>query len=232
MSNTQGYYNTTGGSYDTDRIIKYPHYYKLLYDSAVSIVEPYIHGKKALEVGCGTGMVMERLRDSTQSLIGIDNSRTMLNEARRKGLDVREADANQLLPFSDNAFDVVYSFKVLGHVERIGPLIQEATRITQNGGHLILEFYNAWSIRRLISFLSAEDVYTRFDSYWGAKKYLPPMCTVEKVTGIRIISPTGHLYRIPILRSVLCWLERFLARTPLVYFASFLVLVCRVHKQK
>jgi len=54
------------------------------------------------------------------------------------------------IPFPDARFDVVYSFKVLAHVERIREALAEMARVLRPGGYLLAEFYNPLSLRGLI----------------------------------------------------------------------------------
>jgi len=60
-----------------------------------------------LDVGCGSGAVMENLSDMFE-LKGVDIDPLEVGKARRRGLDVVEGDAMKL-PFADGSFDLVYS---------------------------------------------------------------------------------------------------------------------------
>ncbi|MBN1390379.1 MAG: class I SAM-dependent methyltransferase [Candidatus Thermoplasmatota archaeon] len=60
-----------------------------------------------LEVGCGSGMVMENLSDILE-VKGIDLDPAEVGNARKRGMDVIEGDGGKL-PFADGSFDLVYS---------------------------------------------------------------------------------------------------------------------------
>src|SRR5205085_155292 len=127
-----------------------------------------------LEVGCGTGLLLERF-GAFANAKGIDLSPRMLDRARARGLDVREGSATKL-PFDDAQFDVTVSFKVLAHVGDIGRALSEMVRVTRPGGVVLAEFYNPWSFRGLLKrlgpagrisrFTKEDAVYTRFDAPW------------------------------------------------------------------
>lgn len=94
---------------------------------------------KILDAGCGTGAVLQRLRDYGESY-GIDSSEEALEFCRRRGLDhVIEASVTDL-PFADHFFDIVISLDVLYHlwVESDLEALKELYRVLRNGGILIL----------------------------------------------------------------------------------------------
>src|SRR4029077_18302752 len=102
-----------------------------------------------LECGCGTGLILERVARFARTAKAIDLSPRMLQAARERGLDVREASVTAI-PFADRSFDVCCSFKVLAHVPDIGRALAEMARVTRPGGVVIAEFYNPVSIRGAI----------------------------------------------------------------------------------
>jgi SAM-dependent methyltransferase len=64
-------------------------------------------GEAILDVGCGDGALTEKILELGASVVGIDNSLSMIGAARARGLDARLMDAAQL-KFSE-AFDAVFS---------------------------------------------------------------------------------------------------------------------------
>jgi ubiquinone/menaquinone biosynthesis C-methylase UbiE len=160
----------------------------------------------------------------------------MLEGARARGLDVREASVTAI-PFDDASFDVTCSFKVLAHVPEIGRAIAEMARVTRPGGVVIAEFYNPLSLRGLVKRIGPAGaisdarresaVYTRFDAPWEVPRILPPSLRFETARGVRIVTPTARVMRVPILRSVVRRLEHRLADTRAAFFAGFYVAVLR-----
>ncbi|HEX9943584.1 MAG TPA: class I SAM-dependent methyltransferase [Thermoanaerobaculia bacterium] len=88
-----------------------------------------------LEVGCGTGMIYERLVPrlvTKERYTGVDVSEEMLAIGRRKHPEARFLLGDGYgLQFGDGVFDVVLSFEVLGHVPQIGPFLRELVRVTR-----------------------------------------------------------------------------------------------------
>lgn len=160
-------------------------------------------GRKVLEAGCGTGLIMSRLRPHVASVTGVDLSARMLEQAARRGLAVVQGSVTAL-PFPDGAFDAVCSFKVLAHVAEIERALAELSRVTRPGGHLVLEFYNPWSFRWLVKRLKPptaispdthdEAVYTRYDTLGTIRRALPPGHRVVDVRGVRVVTPLSQAF--------------------------------------
>jgi SAM-dependent methyltransferase/DNA-binding transcriptional ArsR family regulator len=97
-----------------------------------------------LDIGTGTGRVLEILAPRVEHALGIDQSREMLSIARvnleRAGLgngSVRLGDMYQLaLP--DSSFDAVVVHQVLHYADRPAAAIAEAARVLRPNGVLIL----------------------------------------------------------------------------------------------
>jgi ubiquinone/menaquinone biosynthesis C-methylase UbiE len=229
----QTYYDEFSAGYENERSKRY---HRFLDESEVRIARPYCEGRDVLEVGCGTGLIMERLKEFSRSVVGVDLSAGMLEKARERGLTVHQGDATAL-PFEDGLFDTVVSFKVLAHVQGIRAALSEAARVTRPGGHLVLEFYNSQSIRTLVKRLKPahavaesttdEHVYTRFDSLHDIRGYLPFNAHIKQVTGIRCLAPSYHFWNLPVVGSFTEFVERHVQPTPLSRIGGFLVVVAQ-----
>jgi ubiquinone/menaquinone biosynthesis C-methylase UbiE len=88
-----------------------------------------------LEVGCGTGLVYERLVPrliANQRYTGVDVSERMLEIGRAAFPQARLlAGDGYGLRFAEGAFDAVLCFEVLGHLPEIGPLLREMVRVAR-----------------------------------------------------------------------------------------------------
>jgi len=234
---TREYYDEFASGYEAERGANRPDgYHALVDDLEVGLVEKYGAGGDVLECGVGTGLLLERIAKFARSARGIDLSPKMLERARGRGLDVREATVTRI-PFDAATFDVTCAFKVLAHVPEIGPALAEMSRVTRAGGVVLAEFYNPLSVRGLVkrlgpagrvSHATREDaVYTRFDAPWVVPRLLPPSLRLEAARGVRIVTPVAAAMRVPVVRDLLRGLERRLADTRAAFFAGFYVAVLR-----
>ena len=105
-------------------------------------------GFRLLELPAGTGRVAIPLAASGATVVGGDISENMLRAAldkkRREGVThAHFAQLNGLgLPFADNTFDAVTSFKFFHLVpnELKRAFVEEMARVTKPGGKVIIEF--------------------------------------------------------------------------------------------
>ena len=91
---------------------------------------------KVLDVGCGTGAVMNFLRARGYDTHGVDMSETALAYCRQKGLQVARSTADHI-DFPDATFDIVFALDVLEHIDNAAEAVIEIKRILRPGGLLI-----------------------------------------------------------------------------------------------
>jgi SAM-dependent methyltransferase len=204
----------------------------MLDELEAGFVEKYGASKDVLEVGCGTGLVLQRIAQFAETAKGIDLSPGMLEKAKARGLDVCEGSATEL-PFEDNSFDVTCSFKVLAHIPAIDQALSEMARVTKPGGVVLAELYNPWSFRGLLRALgparrigstkNESDVFTRFDSPVKAEQMTPPGCDFDGARGVRIVTPAARIVDTPVIGRAFYQAEKLLADTPLRAFAGFYI---------
>lgn len=94
---------------------------------------------KVLEIGSGTGKVTNAIAPHVDSIIGIDNSSDMINEAilGYPNLQFIKMDAHQLL-FPENHFDLVCARMVFHHLANPVQAAREALRVLKPRGRLVL----------------------------------------------------------------------------------------------
>jgi ubiquinone/menaquinone biosynthesis C-methylase UbiE len=231
---TQDYYDEFAGWYERERG---KGYHQLIDDLEVDLIERYGRGADVLEAGCGTGLILERVSRFADEAVGFDLSAGMLAHARARSLNVVQATVTDI-PFPDERFDVVYSVKVLPHVEPIREALAELARVTRRGGYLLLEFYNTLSLRYLVKRLKPEHaisdtvkdsaVFTRYDNLADVRSYLPPGCHIVTLRGVRIVTLTAGLHRLPTVGPLLRKVERTIADAPLLRrLGGFLIVVAQ-----
>ena len=227
----RSYYDTFSETYEAKR---HYGYHQFLDDAEFGLIEGYCPNADVLEVGCGTGLILQRAAAHAKKAVGVDISPGMLEHAKRRGLDVYEGTATEL-PFEDESFDLVYSFKVLAHVEGIAQALEEMKRATRPGGRIVAEFYNRASLRTLVKALKPgtrigskgdttdDDVFTRYDSLPDIEAISPSGLRLETTHGIRIASPLALPFDVPGFGRVWAGFEKALMQTPLKRFGGFLV---------
>lgn len=223
------YYDEFARHYDERRSRGY---HKLIDDQAAELVRRVGDGKEVLEVGCGTGLILERIAKFASRAEGVDVSPGMAERARKRGLAVRVADATTL-PYPDASFDVACSFKVLAHVRQFDEALREMLRVVRPGGHLVFDIYNRRSLRYAAKRLFgpkptsqkfAEDaIYTRFTTPEELERALPEGTRLVSRSGIRIATPHAALLRMPLLGAAWAQLEWALMSTPLAVLGGFVV---------
>jgi ubiquinone/menaquinone biosynthesis C-methylase UbiE len=230
----RAYYDDFASWYERERHLPY---HRMLDDLEVSLVERYATGKDVLEVGCGTGLILQRTAQFARRAAGIDLSGRMLQKAQQRGLRVVQASATAL-PMATASLDVAYSFKVLPHIPDIQGVLREMARVVRPGGWVLAEFYNARSLRRLVKAVKPpsavsdsthdEHVFTRYDDATAIRSYLPPELDWVDTRGIRVITPVAKVLELPLLGAAVRWAEHRLADLPGARSAGgFLVACCR-----
>lgn len=228
-TDNKSYYDAFSEGYDDKR---HHGYHKLIDEQAVELVRRVGEGKRILEVGCGTGLILKDVATFAEYAYGIDISPGMLSKAEERGLNVEVADATSL-PFEDNSFDVVYSFKVLAHIEDWELCMKEIMRVLRPGGHMVIDVYNKNSVRYLLKVLGGPrktssnfDEKAIFTRFWGvdeAKENMPEGTELVSLSGIRLCTLLPAMLRIPIVGKTLEKMEWRFMDTSFAKFAGFTV---------
>lgn len=90
---------------------------------------------RILDLGCGTGLLLEDLGKRGGLVVGIDASEKMLGAAnvRNAKAELVLADADHL-PFKDASFDCVVSVTLLQNIPEPSTCVAEAARVLKKGG--------------------------------------------------------------------------------------------------
>lgn len=125
-------------------------------------VEP---GDRVLDLACGTGELLARIArtGAGADLAGVDLSTGMVEQARRKLVDIsdvqiEQADAHDL-PFGDDAFDVVVCANTFHYFTHPETVLAEARRVLRPDGRVILLDWcrDYWTCRLMDAVLSRVD---------------------------------------------------------------------------
>lgn len=84
--------------------------------------------RRVLDAGCGRGEFAERLAREGIDVVAVDQSERMVELTRKRGVDARVADV-QDLPFEDAEFDVAAANFMLYHVPDVHRALAELARV-------------------------------------------------------------------------------------------------------
>lgn len=218
------YYDKYGADYHQERSNTY--YYSFINEIETSIIEKIGVGKKTLEIGCGTGIILKQVSNIAAEAWGMDLSSGMLENAREMGLNVIEGNAISI-PFPDNSFDIIYSFKVLPHVIEIEKAMAEISRVLKSDGTAVLEFYNPLSLKGLANRVSGalNKVFITYHTPSQVKTLVSTHFNIDEIVGARIITPIAFIHKIPVISSAVKFIEKALSRTFMARFSGYYIVV-------
>jgi SAM-dependent methyltransferase len=100
----------------------------------------------ALDVGCGTGALAERLAAAGYEMTGVDPSDGMLEILRRRCPAVNAVVASGAeLPFAPDSFDLVLTVATMHHIATPGAVrrtLAEMVRVSRPGGRILIWDHN------------------------------------------------------------------------------------------
>lgn len=143
--------------------LKFPGTYFLAYRDLRSIFAEHLHGKNALDFGCGTGRSTRFLHELGFEVIGVDISEAMVAQARKQDPQgayrlVAEGDFSAL---KKSAYDLVFSAFTFDNVPTMGQkavLFRRMRRLLSARG-------------RIISLVSTPDIYVHEWASFSTKDY-------------------------------------------------------------
>lgn len=107
-------------------------HHRIDYDSIIELIAP---DASVLDLGCGTGGLLARLRDrGYRQLLGVEIDEQAILACVRRGIGVVHADINRGLPtFADHQFDYVILSQTLQAVTDVERVLRDMLRIGKRG---------------------------------------------------------------------------------------------------
>jgi 2-polyprenyl-3-methyl-5-hydroxy-6-metoxy-1,4-benzoquinol methylase len=139
---------------------KGPYHWKALYGEGWMRSSPRLHARydipirllssrlnlensTGLDVGCGDGVLLYKIRKLGGDIVGLDTSETGLQLAKEQ-LETRGVLSTRLInsscyemPFDDGRFDYVTSVELIEHLQDVNRFLREVRRILRPGGWFV-----------------------------------------------------------------------------------------------
>lgn len=100
----------------------------------------------ALDVGCGTGVLAQRLARIGYAVVGVDPSEGMLEIMRERSPEIRAVNASGTsLPFDDDSFDLVLTVAAMHHIadpDDVRQTLAEMVRVCKPSGRVLIWDHN------------------------------------------------------------------------------------------
>ncbi len=144
-------------------------YWQELFNFKTGLVRRFSNNARVIELGCGTGEIASQVADFAAKVVGIDFSRKMLEEARKRhkksNLVFRYADITKTgLP--SEYYDVAFSFSTMYNIKNVNSALREINRILKIRGIFVLDLGNSNSLVNWLPFSSATG--RQHDYYYSA----------------------------------------------------------------
>ena len=176
-------------------------------------------GVRALELGCGTGVFLEKVAVHGAQITGIDLSADLLARCATRmsgvaGITLVRGNA-QRMPFPDGAFDAVYGSSILHHLD-LDAALAEVARVLRPGGRMAFAEPNLLNPQVVVMFklgltkayfgVSPDEMaFTRFHAARSARRAGLASVTVRPFDFLHPATPAGALGAVSRLGR---WLER------------------------
>lgn len=112
-----------------------------------------VEGLRVLDLGCGDGVLTERLAGAGADVVGVDASPDMVVAAKDRGVDARVMDGAAL--DLDGGFDVVFSNAALHWMTDPDAVIAGVRRALRPGGRFVGEFGGHGNVAAIRTALAA-----------------------------------------------------------------------------
>ena len=144
-----------------------------------------LKNKKVLEVGAGSGLLQDIVEDYT----GLD----IASSARRFFHKPFVQASATHMPFPDNSFDALWSFRVIEHIPNPERALLEIRRVVKPGGYILLDVAN--DVDRYAAQGYRVRPYSDFDLWGKIKKASIPIADSNAINNL-------YTHQIRLLRSL------------------------------
>lgn len=97
-----------------------------------------------LDCGCGNGECTLKFatKIGTQNIFGIEIAKELIDQPKQRGINVQQADLNDIFPFKNESIDVLIANQVIEHLYNTNNFIGEIYRVLRRGGYAVISTEN------------------------------------------------------------------------------------------
>jgi 2-polyprenyl-6-hydroxyphenyl methylase/3-demethylubiquinone-9 3-methyltransferase len=160
-------------------------------------------GKRAVDVGCGGGILTEALAHQGADALGIDLSEDLVDVADLHGLETgatanyQKISAEALADQDSAGFDLVTCMEMLEHVPDPGAIIAACAKLVKPGGKVFFSTLNRQPKAYLLAIVAAEHVLQMLPKgTHDYKTFIKPseLCKVARSAGLALQGMVGIEY--------------------------------------
>jgi len=133
-------------TWSPETYLRHGAFVSLLGEPVVQILAPKA-GERILDLGCGEGILTEKIIESGADVLGMDNSAELIEGAQHRGLKVVCMDALEMK--FDNEFDAVFSNAALHWMSPLSKVFENVFRALKPGGRFVAEMGGAGNIQTI-----------------------------------------------------------------------------------
>lgn len=115
-------------------------------------------GKQVIDLGCGGGFIMEKIKASGNKVTGVEISENAIKKARQKGFKVfnlsLEGDWAKRI---NEKFDVAFAGEIIEHIFDTDKFLQNIRKVLKKNGSLIITTPNLASLGKRLFLLVGEN---------------------------------------------------------------------------
>jgi SAM-dependent methyltransferase len=132
-------FNLAGDEYFYDDLSKkYSNYYskwKWEHEHATTFLNS---DDNVLEVGCGNGYFLQKIKNSTSSVTGLDFNPSSIKFGKENGISIVGESIQQHSKYRSSYYDYIAAFQLFEHVNEVGNFINSTIACLKKGGRLII----------------------------------------------------------------------------------------------
>jgi len=133
-------------TWSPETYLRHGAFVSLLGEPVVQVLAPKA-GERILDLGCGEGLLTEKIVAAGADVLGIDNSEIQVEGARARGLSATAMDGLDME--FENEFDAVFSNAALHWMSPLSKVFENVYRALKPGGRFVAEMGGAGNIQTI-----------------------------------------------------------------------------------